>query len=754
MSSSAPGRAGGDELTHLGIVLLVAGIAVAGLLRLAGSLSAYLTGADQPTVGLTGALQVLTDPGTPATALQAPGLAPVTYWLVVAILLALAIAITVALWRVFRATPQAGDGFATKADIAKHASTRALLRRSAHLRPTLSKPTPQDVGYRLGTIQGKPVWASVEDSMLLVGPPRSGKGHNVIINMILDAPGAVISTSTRPDTIAITIRARRRRGPVAIFDPQHRAPGVPAGLRWSPVRGCQNVQTAKTRARGLAAAAGFGNGSENGGYWEGLTRQVLEQLLHAAALGGRDAADLYAWSRQPAAAADAVAILTSHPAAAPGWGEDLNAAINNEPRTRDSVWGGVKTALASLSDPDVVAAVTPHPGEQFDPETFIRSGGTLYLLGTSAGSGGVGPLVAAFVEDLTETAKRLASRFPGARLDPPLLLALDEIGNLAPLPSLPQLMSDGGGSGITVLPVLQSIAQARTAWGEHQTGTIWDAAIAKIILGGSAVARDLSDWSTLLGDRDEITYATSMRPDGTKTTQSSIRRRAIMSSQEIRTMPQGTGLILLRSLKPIQVKLQPWTKRKDGRRLRADKHATEKEISGLGRNAAVKHTSLSQAQLSQARKKEQNHGLDESPHGLRRRPLSVRLRRHASLALRRYQPPLRLPRSKRGRQRCGGAVVGPLGPVAPAGDNAAMESFISLLQKNVLNRGRWATREEVRLAIATWIERTYHRRRRQARLARVTPIEYETINTPSGRTCRLRPAVTDPCSGPTSCCGS
>ncbi|QTE30984.1 IS3 family transposase [Pengzhenrongella sicca] len=76
------------------------------------------------------------------------------------------------------------------------------------------------------------------------------------------------------------------------------------------------------------------------------------------------------------------------------------------------------------------------------------------------------------------------------------------------------------------------------------------------------------------------------------------------------------------------------------------------------------------------------------------------------------------------------ALVGSMGQVASAGDNAAMESFFSLLQKNVLDRRRWTNRDELRLAIITWIERTYHRRRRQARLGRLTPIEYETINTP------------------------
>jgi putative transposase len=74
-------------------------------------------------------------------------------------------------------------------------------------------------------------------------------------------------------------------------------------------------------------------------------------------------------------------------------------------------------------------------------------------------------------------------------------------------------------------------------------------------------------------------------------------------------------------------------------------------------------------------------------------------------------------------------MVGSMGQVGSAGDNAAMESFFALLQKNVLDRRRWETRDELRIAIVTWIERTYHRRRRQLTLERLTPIEYEIIMT-------------------------
>ncbi len=70
---------------------------------------------------------------------------------------------------------------------------------------------------------------------------------------------------------------------------------------------------------------------------------------------------------------------------------------------------------------------------------------------------------------------------------------------------------------------------------------------------------------------------------------------------------------------------------------------------------------------------------------------------------------------------------GSMGRVGTCADNAAMESFFSLLQKNVLNRRRWRTRTELRLAIVTWIETTYHRRRRQQALGRLTPVEFETL---------------------------
>lgn len=585
MSGTRPQPAGGDELLNLALGLIAGVVGLGLVLRAAASVAAWLGGFPPPNGAVTAGLGVLVSPLDPGGATGAPGLNPVLFWIVASVLLLAVAAPTVAgvmWWRGRRQSTSHHHlaGVAGAGDIARVASPRALTRRAAILRPALvGKPTPAQLGYLLGSSRGRQVWATVEDSILLIGPPRSGKGLHLVINMILDAPGAVVTTSTRPDNLTATLTARQKLGPIAVFDPQQLAPGLPAGLRWSPVRGCDDPLTAMIRATGLAAATGLGGGGvESGGFWEGKTRAAIQGLLHAAALDGRDARSLYQWALNPAIAADAVRILATSPGAAEGWAESLDSMIQSDPRTRDSIWQGVGLAFSALADPRVLDAVTPREGESFDPGAFLRDNGTLYLLATGAGAGASSALVAALIEDLVETARKAAARSAGARLDPPLLLALDEIGNLAPLPSLPTLMAEGGGTGITTLPVLQSLAQAREKWGTENAGAIWDASIVKVILGGAANARDLQDISALLGERDDTTDSISRDSHGGRSYQSSFRRVPVMPPDVLRTLPFGTGVVLLRSAPPIVARLRPWTARGDVGQLRVDRAAIEAQL--------------------------------------------------------------------------------------------------------------------------------------------------------------------------------
>jgi type IV secretory pathway TraG/TraD family ATPase VirD4 len=190
-------------------------------------------------------------------------------------------------------------------------------------------------------------------------------------------------------------------------------------------------------------------------------------------------------------------------------------------------------------------------------------------------------LVAALVEDVVDVARRLAAGSPGARLDPPLGLILDEAANY-PLRSLGALMSEGGGTGITNLAVLQSLAQARHQWGREVAQGIWDSAIVKIVLGGGSNADDLADISRLVGDRTEREFRQTAQSGGGRSTSSSSRERAILDPSAIRAIAPGHGLLLLRSARPIMLTLRPWTARPDASRLQHDRAAVE----GVIRTAA------------------------------------------------------------------------------------------------------------------------------------------------------------------------
>jgi hypothetical protein len=241
-------RSANDELVNLALMGLIALFGFGLVIGVAGEIAAFLAGEPGPRAGMASGLRVLTDPGHPGTALGTPGLSASAYWLVVAAMLTLVGSAAWAAWTVIarlrhrtKHDPHKIEGIATRRDIDLVASKRTLVRRGDTLRPSISRPQPEDVGYLLGRSCGREIWASVEDSILVIGPPRSGKGLHLVINAILDAPGAVVTTSTRPDNIVATIAARKERGPVAVFDPQHLTAGLPTiegnGVRWSPIRG-------------------------------------------------------------------------------------------------------------------------------------------------------------------------------------------------------------------------------------------------------------------------------------------------------------------------------------------------------------------------------------------------------------------------------------------------------------------------------------------------------------------------------------
>ncbi|MAM55454.1 MAG: hypothetical protein CMH35_11595 [Microbacterium sp.] len=478
--------------------------------------------------------------------------------------------------RAFVADLLARPGFANTAEVRQDLSAKAVLRRAAHLRPDIRHPKPTDVGWRVGRARGSEVFVSIEDSVVLEGPPRSGKGFRVLISAILDWSGPLITTSTTNDNLTATMRMRERRGQVHVFDPQELT-GVRHPTRISPFAGCEDPLVATQRGNAIITGTAIGASSING-EWAQAAGVVLGRLLHAAAVGDCTIDDFYKWGTSPVLARKgAVSILRSD--GAPGWGDALDATLSSDDKLVSSIWFGVQGAVAPLSIPQIRESLAPRPGEPvFNPQEFLDDANTLYLIGSAAGAGAMGGFIGALLDDIVEVARARAVSSPGARLQHPLGLILDEIANMFRWGNLPRIMADGGGRGICTFVVLQALSQAETSWSRAEAETIWAAATAKVVLGGASNVSHLRDIEAILGSRQRTRTqrSWSTRESGHSTSEHH-ERLPLMSVDEIRRMPPSVGLLAYRNRRSTLLDLTGWDERRDADDIQATKRAMERE---------------------------------------------------------------------------------------------------------------------------------------------------------------------------------
>lgn len=324
---------------------------------------------------------------------------------------------------------------------------------------------------------------------------------------------------------------------------------------------------ASRRAQAIVGASSMGQSTSNQ-EWAGVATTILQYLLHAAAIGKVDTPTLGRWGASPGMAEAATRILKESPAAAPGWGVALDTELNSDPRMLPSKWMGVSSATSSLMLPEVAEVLNPAPGEGLDPKEFLAQKGTLFLVGTKTGGGAAAPMLIALMDAITAEAREMAIRQRGNRLDPPLSLILDEIANIAPWKELPTIMSDGGGVGISTMVIIQSPAQARSVWGEHEAQQILDSATITVQLGGSNNERELKRFVELMGERKVQERSKTYSSTGTSTGEQK-QKEGVMTVSELRRLPRGTGLMLAQFSRPVLLSMSRWIDRKDAGEIKA-----------------------------------------------------------------------------------------------------------------------------------------------------------------------------------------
>jgi hypothetical protein len=436
---------------------------------------------------------------------------------------------------------------------------------------------PHDVGLLLGHSYGEEVWAGLERPMYVLGPPRTGKGANLVIPIILQAPGAVISTSTRTDNLVWTSACRARRGPVELFNLEGLY-DLPHTIRWSPLEGCILPRIAMKRAKLLVGASGLGG---DNAVWATSSGGIVMALLYAAVISGGTIADVYRWSRSPDACEEPMRILetrsrlpqfTSAEGDVVDWETTIRYVRGDEVRMRANKWFGVENAFTPLMDPAVrrrlSVALTdqdgnPAPGT-FNTEEFLRQGGTCYMLslGTNSAAettGTVGTFYSLFLDHVTDVAHELSQVSAGKRLDPPLTLVLDELANIHPWPGAARMATAGSGEGIQLMVVFHSRSQAQSAYGREVEETMWDASM-NVFLSNVKSPDLLSAMAQVLGQEDKVSTESSYSMSAPFQTQfqNRVQQQPTISGEELRRLPVGHSVVLDMGVRAILVDLIPY----------------------------------------------------------------------------------------------------------------------------------------------------------------------------------------------------
>jgi type IV secretory pathway TraG/TraD family ATPase VirD4 len=453
-----------------------------------------------------------------------------------------------------------GKGHATVFELWWRWGRWAALRHASQTRPSLGTaqrllPPASEYSIQAGRAHYRhALRLPLDEHVAIFSPPRGGK-TGWLARAILHYPGPVLSTTTKHDVFALTSGIRAARGPVHVFNPQG-VGGVPSTFRWNPLDGCENPAVAIRRADAFANAVSQ-KGVEDASFWAAKASDYLRGYFHAAALAGLDLRHVAAWvsGSRPEEPEE---ILYSAAGAATHLADQLAEMRGEANKTISTVRMTMSRALAFLADPSLAAAVLPDSGQSLDIPEFLRETGTLYLIAETRGDDApVAPLFACLANEIHYLAALLGSHLPAGRLDPPLLMALDEATQICPVP-VPSWLADSGGKGIQIITVAHGEAQLRGRWGPDGARIIMDTSGTKLWLPGISDTATLDAASALCG-------TTAMRESRARLEREHAHhdyyaRHPVMTQEMIRQLPAQYALLIRGGMSPVIARLpMAWT---------------------------------------------------------------------------------------------------------------------------------------------------------------------------------------------------
>jgi type IV secretory pathway TraG/TraD family ATPase VirD4 len=346
---------------------------------------------------------------------------------------------------------------------------------------------------------------------------------------------------------------------VFVFDP-FALSGAPAQT-WSPLHAAKTWDGALEVAWRLAAAGAVDQRSVEGGdFWAIAAEQRLAPLLYAAAgtEAQIDSVVRWAYGQGTRELDQALATLA-------GDAEDdaeldgahaaydaVRAFETQADRTRSSIEATVQALLRAYRFARVARSAA---GCEITPDRLLDEAATLYLIGDAKASKLLRPIFLALLSEIVDRAYERAT-VAGGRLELPLLLCLDEAGNVAPLPNLAEVASTAPSHNIQLVSIFHDLAQARSRYGQ-QAETVVNSHRARMLLPGVADLETLRYFGGLIGEEEAHDLSRTTGAGGSSRT-TARRRRPLLAPEELRQLPDRHALLLYGRLPPAQVRLRTW----------------------------------------------------------------------------------------------------------------------------------------------------------------------------------------------------
>ena len=455
---------------------------------------------------------------------------PVWFWAVFSVeVIALSVMTTTAL----RFTTNARHRRGSPDDISAQWAHRSRIRKLLVARPDGRRVT-------LGRVDGRLVATEERHSVIIFGPTQSGKTTSLVVPALLEWDGPVVATSAKSDILSLTRPHRQTLGGQTwLFDPTRSTvmdtdderfrPGMVQTEpdSWSPLHAVESITqrngdpqmrwrarqwgAARESAKWLVhAARTIHAGQGDSEFWYTTAEKLLAPLLFAAAVDGHTISQVMAWidaqdQQNVAGALERSGINEARQA----W----EACHRHEHRILSGSYTTLEVVTYAYGDPKLLALSQT---TDIAPRRLLDGkANTLFVVSPSTQQERLRPVFSALVSEVIHTAFEMAANSPTGRIDPPLLVVLDEAANIAPLQNLDQVASMGAGLGIQLVTAFQDLGQVEQVYGHHRATTVANNHRARILLPGVGDTSTLNYMSALIGDQVIETTSTSRDDMGT-----------------------------------------------------------------------------------------------------------------------------------------------------------------------------------------------------------------------------------------------